>query len=258
MMLLLFSGVASPFIGAQETIKYFEKDRLPTHGWVYLNDGSLINGVITKDNGSQLTLTNKHFTKRRIQYDEIDKTAKGNFKVSPASNGRFHYDEGFALTGFISFNVSGEARTGSWQAMLGYRANKQWMFGLGGGFDWYRDSFADVNDELLIFGSLFAYGRYNLTHSRARFYLYSRLGYGKGLDGNFWEEVYSDGINFHPGIGVTLATRHSIRWVLELGMAAQKVNGEYVLRDPLTKRDITASYVNLLIRPLFKIGFEFH
>ncbi len=258
MMLLLLAGVASPFIGAQETIKHFEKDRLPTNAWIFLQNGELINGVITKDDGSKVTLTNKHFKNRRIDYSEIEKTAKGRHKVSPASKGKFHYDEGMFFTGFVSFNLAGESRTGSWQSILGTRPNKHWAVGGGGSLDWYRATFGDINNESLVFMSAFAYGRYNLTHKRARVYLYSRLGYGMGLDGNVFREVFSDGINFHPGIGLTFASRNVLRWVIEIGMRVQNVNGDYVIRDPLTMRDITATYKNLLMRPILKIGFDFH
>jgi len=261
LMLFLMSGIASSFISAQQTSKkFFTKKELPRQAWVYDQDGDPEWTVVEKDNGTTLSIIDKKGKKKKLSYDAVSSIKKNKHQITPSRKGHFHYDTGMFVNGSLSINISGkDAHTSILQSVFGWRLKNRLALGMGLSLDFYEDTFGlDVTDEIFVFASAFGYARYNITNTRARLYAFTRVGMGRGLDNDIFEELYSDGVNFHPGIGMTLGSRNTMRFFVELGMAIQKVNGEYIVRDERTNQDITANYENVLRRPLLKIGIEFH
>ena len=250
---------------AQRSNRHFQATDLPAKSWIYKTDDSIINAIILKDNGSELNILDGKGAKLSLPYSKVKGFKKENSLVSPVAKGRFHYDSGLFAHYFLSINISGQAFTGVSQVVAGYRAKKSRLaWGIGAGFDSYSDRFGDAIDQDFIFASLSLYTRYDLTNFRSRFYLYNRLGWGIGLDNitntNLLipsDDNYSGGWNVSPGIGVTFASKRKFRFIMELGMVSQWVNGNYIEIDPFTNREVSAVYENILIRPTLKIGIEY-
>lgn len=266
MMLFLISGIASPFLKAQDSNKkFFKKSDLPNKSWVYEKDGEPIWAIVTKDNGTELSYIDKNGQKKKISYESIKKVKQGAGKVTHSKNGKFFYDEGFFFTIFASLNLGGP-ETGTAQGIIGFKPTNRLRLGLGFGMDSFSDEFGFNRNETVFFDnnqnfffySLFGYGRYDFLTKGPRVYAFSRVGYGKGIDFNAWEDVFSNGANVHGGLGMCFGGRSNMRLVTEFGFAVQKVSGEFRVRDQLTNQDITSIYNSTLIRPQLKIGVQFH
>ncbi len=262
MVLFLISGIASPFLEAQEkTSKYFSKDDLPSKAWIYEIDGKYIWAIVTKDKDKKLTYLNKNGEKKSISYDQVEKIKEGGI-VLPSRKGKYFHNRGFYFTLFGTLPTGGSFTTSS-QGIFGYRLSEKLSLGTGFSFDSYSDEFNILTENFFTtstfdFASLFLYGRYNFYNKGPRIYGFARLGQGWGLDGLLFEEVFSNGINIHGGVGMVLASSNILRINIELGFAQQTVNGTYIVRDQVTNRDIEAIFNSSLLRPLLKIGVQFH
>ena len=263
-LLLLFMGVAF-FLSAQSPDRHFGKKQLPAKSWIFLKDNSLLNAIVLKDNGEFLDVLDGEGMERKLSYADIDRFQREKGLVTPVKQGRYHYDSGFFAHYFASINISGQAFTGVSQFVAGLKLREsRFSLGLGYGFDSYHDTFGGVIDQDFIFASLSLYTRYDLTDFRTRFYLYNRVGWGIGLDeinninfGGLSDDKYSGGWNVSPGVGVVFASKRRFRFIMELGMVSQWVDGNYIEIDPFTNREIDAVYDNILIRPTLKIGLEY-
>ena len=262
MMLFLITGIASPFLKAQEKVKkYYSKDDLPNMSWIYEKEGEPIWAIVTKDKDNILHYLNRDGEKKSISYDQIQKI-KEEGVVVPANKGKYFYNRGMYFTLFGTIQTGG-AFTASAQGIIGYRVNERLSLGAGAGIDSYSDEFNVLAENFFTestfqFASLFFYGRYNLFSKGPRIYAFSRIGQGWGVDGTAFEEVFSNGFNIHGGVGVLLGSSSGVRINLEFGVAQQKVSGSYTVRDRVSNRDVLAIFDSTLIRPLLKIGVQFH
>jgi hypothetical protein len=141
--------------------------------------------------------------------------------------------------------------------MYGNRLSKNLNIGFGIGFE-FNEALVSGFQFDSQFSTLFAYGRYYITNSPRRVFIFSRLGFGSPSENN--EEVitseHSAGFNSLTGLGVHFASRKKSRFQLLLGFYTQKTEGREFFLDNIGN-EVQTNYDILIKRLMFKFGWEF-
>lgn len=140
-------------------------------------------------------------------------------------NGKYHKKEGLFMSFDYSFGATSEDNNSLlFGIIVGYRLNPKWSVGVG--------ITAHHNTVMLPgrvwsehqFNSVSAYGRYNITNKKIRWFAESSLGIGRARN-EWWFGDYSDGIYFRPGIGFEIANRKKMKWSFKISQYIQSTSG---------------------------------
>ena len=170
--------------------------------------------------------------------------------------GKYHLTRGFfvnwTLGGGLSGGENSAASHNGFRA--GYHVNKFWSLGGGFGIDFNEGVFNGVNIDTQV-APIFVYGRYYLTHSRNRFFLYSKLGYAAGIDDNLQGEA-DGGLMVHGGLGVHFSSIGKTKFLLKLGAHSQHASGTQIDLDPFGN-EIQSKYEVVFRRLMIGFSFDF-
>lgn len=221
---------------------------------IYYEDGSIFIGPIIAEDANFLTLVaitndtihiNKGFIKKAFRTDK-------NILLHPG--GKMHYTLGQFVSTSMGWGLS-DNPSFDWDIILGRRLDKKWSVGLGASLSFnsvwnFRGISMDNH-----FVPVFAYGRYYLTHNKARLFAFSRLGYGFRSS---WFQFgdHTGGLHFQPGIGVHFASRKRVRFIITLSQMLQHTKGNRVDFDFLSN-PINIDYNFFYNRTMLKVGMEF-
>ncbi|MEM9544379.1 MAG: hypothetical protein AAGA77_00330 [Bacteroidota bacterium] len=137
------------------------------------------------------------------------------------------------------------------------RLNERFNIGAGLGFEFNEARVAGFQFDTQ-FTSVFAYGRFYLTNSKKRLFLFSRIGMGFPAEENEDEILaeHSSGFNTLNGLGLQWAARGKSRFMLTLGFYTQKTEGTEFFLDNIGN-EVETNFDILIKRLIFKFGWEF-
>jgi len=143
------------------------------------------------------------------------------------------------------------------EVIYGQRINDNVNIGIGTGFEFNEAKVAGFQFDTE-FSSLFLYGRYYLTKSSKRLFLFSRIGAGFPSEEN--EEgikvEHTAGFNTLNGLGLHFASRNRSTFQISLGFYTQKTSGREFFLDNIGN-EVQTEFDILIKRLMFKFGWEF-
>ncbi len=227
---------------------------------IYSRDGSVYRGKIIKENAKIIQFVT-------LEKDTVSLPAKSVKKIKRSedylflSNGRMYDIKGFFWAINLGFTpnslfTSDDTRSEHFEALFGWRINKQWTIGNGVGSEFNISQVGGFSVETT-FTSLFLYGRYYFTDSRPRIFAFSRLGVGVVGQTETTETNNSQGgVQWQGGGGVHFASRRNTRFIISLGYYLQKANGTQLFLDDFGN-EVKIDFDILITRPILKLGIEF-
>lgn len=265
------NGDRIPAYTSPKSKSYSQKDRrkrrrltgrlskMPIDAFIKMEDGSRFSRTIVEDDTYMLTTVDAGGDTSYLHYPDIDKVTKKLKNATYYENATFHYDKGTFFRGSLASSFSDINGYTGVDLIAGLRLNKKWAIGLGLSYEFFGQNFGGINHEVFALTNLFAYGRYNLTDKKTRFFVAAKVGHTLAeLDIDFRND-YNAGINVAPSVGFTIASRKNLRLTVEAGMATQWVQGNYTTQEWWGQNQpiIRSEYKSLMSRPFLKLGLDF-
>ena len=232
--------------------------KLPIKALIRKTNWDLDEGTILEDDTYKLTILNAKGDTTTLNYNEVYKVIKKEEGARYYKDASYHYDKGI----FVRFGMGGNTTFNNGyftlEGILAKRINKKWAIGSGFSIDSYNLNLGELNTQSINLGNLFAYGRYNLTDTKARIFTSAKLGYGVSNLGENFRSEYSAGFNFSPSIGVIFSSKKRSRLTLETGISSQFVNGSYQdwIWTGADRQEVIGEYSSLMNRVFLKIGLD--
>ena len=219
---------------------------------LYMEDGSIYLGnLIDKSLSNNFLLS----TGDTITIDPFEiHRRKTLADVIMYNRGSYHYKTGYF--GYIYGGGGGSLSGGAshFSGVFGKRITDKYSLGGGVSIDYYNETVAGFWVEHA-FTTIFGYGRYYLTQTKARIYLDTRLGYGLKRD-DFFTEDHTNGINFQPGVGIHLASKGKLKFHLSLARSMQYVSADAIEPDFFSGNNIEIEYNIWHSHTVFTVGIE--
>ena len=224
---------------------------------IYTNSGGVYVGKVVKEDAFTIKMVietgdtisiDKRYVKKQKKPARLQ-------NVILLDKGKYHKKEGLFLSLDYSIASSSEENTCLLFAVIaGYRLNSKWSVGV---------SIAAHHNSVSLpgnvwadhqFSSIAAYGRYNITNKKIRWFAESSLGYGKAK-AERWLDQYSDGVYFRPGIGFVIANRKRTKWSFKISHYIQSTSGtsNFGNWNP-GQQDAIYTYKQLYNRTMIGIG----
>jgi len=222
---------------------------------VYTHDGSVFIGKILSEDDFEIKMqvvTNDIVT---INKGLIHKLFRGGTEILVHPGGKMHFNSGFFFSTSFGTSLTSNVFSSEWDFIFGKRLGKQLSVGIGTSiathevnlnFFWVNASFVPI----------YGYGRYYLTHKKARIFGATKLGWGIP-EGFGWEVNHKGGIHFQPSIGVHFASKKARRWVITLSQNVQKIKGTDTSFD-IFNNPVDINYNIWMTRVMLKVGIEIH
>jgi hypothetical protein len=217
-------------------------------------DGSLILGEIVGEDEAEIQIRNEHFPAQLlVSKDKIRKIYRTDENVYIYKRGKFHHTRGKFSSFTIGFPIAPNPSFHI-DLMVGRRLTDKYAVGFGTGIH-MNDSYFRGLYAMNHFIPVYAHGRYYLGKGKARFYAFTKLGYGIAVRLGFSDE-HSGGPMVQPGIGVVLASRKGKRYTFSLSNYIQHTKGNNTSFD-LFNNPVEFDYSLWYNRVIFNFGFEF-
>lgn len=222
---------------------------------IYTFDGSVFIGEIVAENDLELMMQVVTTDIITVNKGMINRMYRGEHEVLIHRGGKIHYNSGVFFSTTFGGGGTDTNSSGEWDFILGKRLNKYYSVGIGMAF---------TNHTLdLVFTTLdpgfipvYGYGRYYLTHKRARLFGAAKLGWG--FPSGFGFEInHSGGLYFQPSVGIHFASKKARRFIIAIANTIQNVSGNNVFFDQFSN-PVTTNYNLWMNRVLIKIGIEIH
>ncbi len=222
---------------------------------IHYFDGSIFIGTIVEEDPLQVIMIAATSDTLHLNKASIKKIFRNSTNVLIHNGGKFHFKKGlfWAISTTLGAAENGNA---SFQQnfVIGKRFNKKWSAGLGTGLHFNEASFNGIwtTSDFIPF---YAYGRYYVTHKRARIFAASKLGFGFASE-IAWSDAETGGLLFQPEVGIHFASRKNARFVLSIGQYIQHTKGEDIFFDQFGN-PVNSRFSLWLNRTVFKAGIEF-
>lgn len=235
---------------AVNTLKGQKTDE--TNGIFYTYSGSKFIGKIDKETDQSIFLDLNDGNTVEVNIHNI-RSYLSPSEVIIYKKGKYHLTRGLLVNWTLAGGLTGEENTASSHnnLALGYHLNKFWTLGGGIGVDFNEGVFNGLNIDTQVI-PVFVYGRYYLTQSRNRLFLYGKCGFASGIDDNL-EGDSNGGFIAHTGIGLHFSSIGKTKFLLKLGTHVQHASGTQIDLDPFGN-EIESKY-DVVFRRLM-IGFS--
>ena len=253
LILILFFAISALNISSQENpdlvLAKFK------NGLFYVGDkiGEEDNIISLKIN----TLDTIHIDKNQISryYDVNSALIYPNGKYLQ-TQGSF-WDVSFGFNALGIFDSVDQRVSTHLEVIYGKRINENLNLGIGAGFEFNEAKVAGFQFDTQ-FLSLSAYGRYYLTNSTRRLFLFSRIGIGfpSEENENGINVEHAGGFNSLNGLGIHFASRKRSTFHISLGYYTQKTHGKEFFLDNIGN-EIQTNFNIIIKRLMFKFGWEF-
>ena len=210
--------------------------------------------VISDDN-YKLKIIDAEGDTTELYYIKIQKLFKKKKNATYYDNGSYHFDKGAFFRSAIGKGINEDASYITLEGIMGMRLNKVWSVGAGYSLEFFGTTFGDITDESIGFSNLFAYGRYNFTDKKVRFFASAKLGYPLSNLNSDNNHEYTAFVNFTPSLGLVLASKNNRKDTIEVDFATQYVEGHYTTRfwQNRNVQEANGESKNLMNRPFMKI-----
>ena len=148
--------------------------------------------------------------------------------ITVYSGGKYHMNRGWfsMLAQGVAFGggPNGESNSSQFNIILGKYLKPRASLGLGVGSEVNDKDLGDftINTQVL---SLFGYGRYDVTNTSRKLFIYGRLGYGLANVDPELETTEKGGLNAGFGIGILFANSKKAKVSIMLGYHHQSASG---------------------------------
>lgn len=227
------------------------QDDLSENRIIYLDDGSVLIGIVVEEELNQIVLV-------VITGDtlHIDKSLTREM-IRKIKGPKFHYTYGL----FASFDLDLLSGSDNHQVdlILGYRINEKYSVGIGVGSHTNNTYFNGLWTGNT-FKPIYAYARrYIPLIMKNKPFIFMKAGYGFVRNSDFgWfnQFKYDGGAYAQPGIGLNFASRKKFRMIMSLSQYFQYSSGEQHSIDVFGNL-VDFEYSGIRSQFTFKIGIEF-
>ena len=229
---------------------------------LYLQNGGIYIGKILNDEGYDINMKladgneivfPKSNVKRHFESHRLVVYPDGKYNVTKGFF--FHYGSGSSLDSYVRDEEN--ARLSSHIPFIfGTYLNPRIALGGGLGLEFNEVEISGFEFNTSLF-TQFIYGRYYLTETKKRPFIFSRIGYGSRAEGTDSNDNDKGGLNFKAGAGIHFSGRQKSKFILSIGYYLQEIEGTELFRDEFGG-EIRTDYDVMIRRLTITFSAEFN